>query len=78
LDLARSSDTTRQTKQGETHRKAIEIAEPCGYRAPPCGPAAGHGGEEYFPVIERVRDELKTVREVGAFGRHPEWESFET
>ena len=34
-------------------------------------------GEEYFPVIEKIRGELKTVQKVVAFGRHPEWESFE-
>src|SRR6185436_15526743 len=34
-------------------------------------------GEEYFPVIEKIRSELKTVRKVVAFGRHPAWESFE-
>ena len=33
-------------------------------------------GEEYFPVIAKIRDELKTVRKVVAFGRHAEWESF--
>jgi len=33
-------------------------------------------GDEYFPVIEKIRDELKTVRKVVAFGRHAEWESF--
>src|SRR4051812_46565008 len=34
-------------------------------------------GEEYFPVIEKIRGELKTVRKVIAFGRHAGWESFE-
>jgi long-chain acyl-CoA synthetase len=33
-------------------------------------------GEEYFPVIEKIRGELATVRKIVAFGRHPEWESF--
>jgi acyl-CoA synthetase (AMP-forming)/AMP-acid ligase II len=33
-------------------------------------------GEEYFPVIEKIRDELKTVRKIVAFGQHPAWESF--
>src|SRR5690242_3083478 len=33
-------------------------------------------GEEYFPVIEKIRDALKTVRKIVAFGRHPDWESF--
>ena len=33
-------------------------------------------GEEYFPAIERIRGELKTVRQIVAFGRHSEWESF--
>jgi acyl-CoA synthetase (AMP-forming)/AMP-acid ligase II len=34
-------------------------------------------GEEYFAVIDRIRGELKTVRRIVAFGRHPEWEPFE-
>jgi long-chain acyl-CoA synthetase len=34
-------------------------------------------GEDYFPVIEKIRGELKTVQKVVAFGRHPESESFE-
>ncbi|MEI7873827.1 MAG: fatty acid--CoA ligase [Alphaproteobacteria bacterium] len=34
-------------------------------------------GEEYFPVIERIRDGLTTVRKIVALGRHPSWESFE-
>ncbi|MBM3651255.1 MAG: AMP-binding protein, partial [Alphaproteobacteria bacterium] len=34
-------------------------------------------GEEYFPVIEKIRDQLKTVRKIVAFGaRHAAWESF--
>ncbi len=34
-------------------------------------------GEEYFPVIEKIRDELKTVAKIVAFGgRHGAWESF--
>src|SRR5690242_21281004 len=33
-------------------------------------------GEEFFPVIEKIRDALKTVRKIVAFGRHPDWESF--
>ena len=34
-------------------------------------------GEEYFPVIEKIRDELKTVRKIVAFGaRHGTWKSF--
>ncbi|HEY2876894.1 MAG TPA: long-chain-fatty-acid--CoA ligase [Reyranella sp.] len=33
-------------------------------------------GEEYFPVIEKIGDALKTVRKIVAFGRHPDWESF--
>jgi acyl-CoA synthetase (AMP-forming)/AMP-acid ligase II len=34
-------------------------------------------GAEYFPVIEKLRDELKTIRKVIAFGaRHGAWESF--
>jgi len=33
-------------------------------------------GEEYFPVIEKIRGELTTVRKIVAFGPHPEWESF--
>ncbi|MBS0527322.1 MAG: long-chain-fatty-acid--CoA ligase [Proteobacteria bacterium] len=35
-------------------------------------------GEEYFPMIEKIRGELKTVRKIVAFGRHPEAESFTT
>src|SRR5918993_3117145 len=36
-------------------------------------------GEEFFPVVEKIRDELKTVRKIVAFGaRHPAWESFDT
>jgi long-chain acyl-CoA synthetase len=34
-------------------------------------------GEEYVPVIEKVRDELRTVRKIVVFGRHAAWESFE-
>ena len=35
-------------------------------------------GEEFFPVVEKIRDELKTVRKIVAFGaRHPAWESFD-
>jgi long-chain acyl-CoA synthetase len=35
-------------------------------------------GEEFFPVIEKIRDQLKTVRKIVAFGaRHPGWESFD-
>ena len=34
-------------------------------------------GEEYFPVIEKIRDELKTVRKIVALSAgHPDWESF--
>ncbi|MGQ0585181.1 MAG: fatty acid--CoA ligase [Reyranella sp.] len=34
-------------------------------------------GEEYFPVIEKIRNELKTVRKIVALGpRHGAWESF--
>ncbi len=34
-------------------------------------------GEEYFPVIEKIRDDLKTVRKIVALGpRHGDWESF--
>ena len=34
-------------------------------------------GEEFFPVVEKIRDELTTVRKIVAFGaRHPAWESF--
>lgn len=34
-------------------------------------------GEEYFPVIENIRNELKTVRKIVALGpRHGAWESF--
>jgi acyl-CoA synthetase (AMP-forming)/AMP-acid ligase II len=35
-------------------------------------------GEDYFPVIEKIRGDLKTVRKIVAFGRHPEWEPFES
>jgi long-chain acyl-CoA synthetase len=35
-------------------------------------------GEEFFPVIEKIRSELVTVRKIVAFGaRHPAWESFD-
>jgi long-chain acyl-CoA synthetase len=35
-------------------------------------------GEEYFPVIEKIRDELTTVRKIVALGgQHPSWENFE-
>jgi long-chain acyl-CoA synthetase len=34
-------------------------------------------GEEFFPVIEQIRDELKTVAKIVAFGgRHGTWTSF--
>lgn len=34
-------------------------------------------GEEYFPVIEKIRGELKTVRKIVALdGRHIAWEGF--
>jgi long-chain acyl-CoA synthetase len=34
-------------------------------------------GEEYFPVIEKIRDGLKTVREIVTLGgRHGAWDSF--
>jgi acyl-CoA synthetase (AMP-forming)/AMP-acid ligase II len=33
-------------------------------------------GEEYFPVIEKIRDELKTVRKIVTFGGHAACESF--
>jgi len=35
-------------------------------------------GEEYFPVIDKIRDALTTVAKIVAFGRHAEWESFDT
>ncbi len=36
-------------------------------------------GEEYFPVVEKIRDGLKTVREIVALGgRHGVWEEFTT
>jgi len=36
-------------------------------------------GEEYFPVVERICGELKTVRTIVALGgRHPAWPSFTT
>src|SRR5215470_13562614 len=36
-------------------------------------------GEEFFPVIDKIRGELKTVRKIISFGaRHPAWESFES
>ncbi|HTR87571.1 MAG TPA: long-chain-fatty-acid--CoA ligase, partial [Reyranella sp.] len=35
-------------------------------------------GEEFFPVIEKIRGELKAVRRIVAMdGHHPEWNSFE-
>src|SRR5258708_21201832 len=34
-------------------------------------------GEEFLPVIDKIRDELETVRKIVAFGpRHGAWESF--
>src|SRR4051812_33154534 len=34
-------------------------------------------GEEYFPVVENIRDGLKTVREIVTLGgRHGVWDSF--
>lgn len=36
-------------------------------------------GEEYFPVIEQIRDELTSVRKIVSMaGRHLDWESFAT
>jgi len=36
-------------------------------------------GEEYFPVIEKIRGELKTVKKIVAMGaKHGTWESFDT
>ncbi|MBI2738257.1 MAG: long-chain-fatty-acid--CoA ligase [Rhodospirillales bacterium] len=35
-------------------------------------------GEEFFPVVDKIRDELRTVRKIIAFGaRHPAWDSFD-
>src|SRR5215467_4292956 len=35
-------------------------------------------GEEFFPLVDKIRDELKTVRKIIAFGaQHPAWESFD-
>ncbi len=35
-------------------------------------------GEEFFPVIDRIRDQLTTVRKIVAFGApHPAWDSFD-
>jgi len=35
-------------------------------------------GQEFFPVVEKIRDQLTTVAKIVAFGaRHPSWESFE-
>ena len=35
-------------------------------------------GEEFFPVVDRIRDQLTTVRKIVAFGAtHPAWESFD-
>jgi long-chain acyl-CoA synthetase len=34
-------------------------------------------GEEFFPAVEKIRDELKTVNKIIAFnGSHDEWEAF--
>src|SRR5438477_5313995 len=34
-------------------------------------------GEEYFPVIEKIRGELKTIRKIVTMnGRHAEWDEF--
>src|SRR5690606_21032465 len=36
-------------------------------------------GEEFFPVVERIRGELQTVRKIIAVsGSHPGWEAYET
>ncbi len=36
-------------------------------------------GEEFFPVIEKIRDQLRTVRKIVALGgRHPHWPDFLT
>ena len=36
-------------------------------------------GEEWFPVIEKIRDQLATVKTIVAFGaRHPAWPEFGT
>ena len=35
-------------------------------------------GEEFFPVIDKIRDQLKTVRKIVTMGStHPAWEPFE-
>ncbi len=35
-------------------------------------------GEEYFPIVEKIRDELKTVKKIVTLGgRHGAWEPFE-
>src|SRR4029079_11260843 len=34
-------------------------------------------GEEYIPVVERLRSELRTVKQVVILsGEHPEWEGY--
>jgi acyl-CoA synthetase (AMP-forming)/AMP-acid ligase II len=34
-------------------------------------------GEEYFAVVEKIRDQLKTVRRIVTLGpRHDDWEGF--
>ena len=34
-------------------------------------------GEEYFPIVEAIRDQLKTVRKIVSLGnRHGDWEAF--
>src|SRR5215212_6822587 len=34
-------------------------------------------GEEYFPVIEKIRGELKTIRKIVTMnGRHAQWDGF--
>ena len=36
-------------------------------------------GEEYFPLVEKIRDELTTVKKIVTLGgQHGAWESFET
>ena len=34
-------------------------------------------GEEFFPAVEKIRDQLKTVRKIVVLnGRHPQWQDF--
>jgi acyl-CoA synthetase (AMP-forming)/AMP-acid ligase II len=68
--------------------KAGQVLVPINYRlAPPemaaiandAGASVLFVGEEYFPIVERLLPELRTVRDVITLsGRHPSWADYET